>query len=109
MLNFFQKFRDFVAHPTHSRTMGILIFFVLLAAVSLTVIVSQQKQTIRQRASADDCTNIATMDECPREVIAGNTCTTDQTYRCKIGNDVYGCAEDVQRNNDNELYDLYGL
>mgnify|MGYP001605814119 FL=1 len=80
--------------------MVILIGLVLLAGVSLTIIVSQQKQTIRQRASADDCTNIATMDECPREVIAGNTCTTDQTYRCKIGNDVYGCGS-AQENSVN--------
>lgn len=50
-MNFFQKFRDFVASPSHSRTMGILMIFVLAAAVSVTVIASQQRQTTKQRAS----------------------------------------------------------
>lgn len=46
-----QKFRDFAASPSHSRTMGIVIMLVLVSAVSLTVIASQQQQTIKQRAS----------------------------------------------------------
>lgn len=50
-MNFFQKLRNFVASPSHSRTMGIVIMLVLVSAVSLTVIVAQQQQTTKQRAA----------------------------------------------------------
>lgn len=54
-MNFFQKFRDFVLHPTHSRTIALLVLLVLVSAVSLTVIVAQQQQQLKQRANFDTC------------------------------------------------------
>lgn len=53
MLSYFKKAGNFVKYPTHSRTMGILIMLVLVSAISLTVIASQQQQTLKQRAEAD--------------------------------------------------------
>lgn len=50
-MNLFGKLRDFLIYPTHKRTLGIVIMLVLAAAVSLTVVLSQQQQTIRQRAA----------------------------------------------------------
>ena len=47
-MNFFQKFRDFVSQPTHSRTMGLLGIFVFVGIISLTVIVAQQQQQTRR-------------------------------------------------------------
>ena len=93
-MGFIKRAIDFVVRPTHSRTLGILIFFVLIAAVSLTVYVAQQQQQIRQRA-ADFCAD-TTINECPPEVgvIAGNTCVSPD-FKCKITNGnkykVYGC------------------
>lgn len=55
-MNFFKKFRDFISHPTHSRTMGLLAVLILITAVSLTVIVAQQQQSIKQKAAAQECT-----------------------------------------------------
>lgn len=54
-MNFLQKFRDFVIAPSHTRTMGLVIMLVLVSAVSLTVIASQQQQTLKQRASGEEC------------------------------------------------------
>ncbi|MDZ4228121.1 MAG: hypothetical protein U1E54_02660 [Candidatus Levybacteria bacterium] len=48
-----QKFRDFISRPTQSRTMGIVVMLVLVSAVSLTVMVAQQQQTIKQRAATN--------------------------------------------------------
>lgn len=56
-MNFLQKLWNFIRHPTHTRTMGLIIMLVLVSAVSLTVIAAQQQQQIRQRA-ADNCTEI---------------------------------------------------
>jgi len=50
-----QKFRDFIVSPSHSRTMGILVMLILVSAVSLTVVLSQQQQTLKQRAQTS-CT-----------------------------------------------------
>lgn len=53
-MGFLKKAIDFVARPTHSRTMGLAVTLVLVAAVSLTVIAAQQQQQIRQRAAAPE-------------------------------------------------------
>lgn len=50
--NLLKKAFDFISRLTHSREIGLLIVFILLGAVSLTVIVAQQQQQIRQRAAA---------------------------------------------------------
>lgn len=54
-MGFIKKAVDFASHPTQSRTMGILVMLVFVSAVSLTVIVSQQQQSIRQRAAEKTC------------------------------------------------------
>lgn len=41
----------FISSPNYSRTLAILAFLVLAAAVPLTVYISQQRQEIRQRAA----------------------------------------------------------
>jgi len=56
-MGFFKKAFDFVVHPTHSRTFGLVIMFVFIAAISLTVYVSQQQQQTKQRASGIDAFN----------------------------------------------------
>lgn len=101
-MGFLRRFIDFVAHPTRSRTMGILIFFFLVTAVVLTVIVSQQQQQIRQRAS-DYCADTE-IDDCPPAVIVtpGDDCAADPGFKCRIGNNIYECAS-VQKNNNNDF------
>lgn len=94
-MNFLQKLRDFLSRPTHSRTMGLLIMLVLVAAVSLTVYVAQQQQQIKQRAS-ELCTN---PDECSDEVkqngLTDAQCASAPTFTCKITNgdkyNIMGC------------------
>ena len=57
MGNFLRGVVGFIAHPTHSRTMGILVALILVTAVSLTVAVSQQQQQTKQHAGTDyNCT-----------------------------------------------------
>ena len=50
LINIFQKFREFINRPTHSRTTGLIMIFILVSTVCLTVAVAQQQQTIKQRA-----------------------------------------------------------
>jgi len=54
-MNFLQKARGFVFSPSHKRTMSVLLMLVLVSAVTLTVTLSQQKQTIKQHAAQADC------------------------------------------------------
>ena len=55
-MNFFQKFRDFLINPSHSRTLGLLGILTFVGIISLTVIVSQQQQQTRQHAAEKDFT-----------------------------------------------------
>lgn len=50
-MSFLKKAFLFVSSPTHSRTTGILLILLILAAVPLTVIISQKQQEIRQHAA----------------------------------------------------------
>lgn len=50
MAGFFRRAFDFVSHPSNSRTMGLVAVFFLLTAVSLTVYVAQQQQSLQQKA-----------------------------------------------------------
>lgn len=95
MPSFLQKFRDFLAHPSNSRTMGLVVMLVLVAAVSLTVYVAQQQQQLKQRAAENFCAD-TTISECTDAVAAnGNDCAANPDFKCKIttGNEykVYGC------------------
>lgn len=58
-MGFLRKAIDFVVHPTHSRTLGLVVMLVLAAAVSLTVYVAQQQQDLRQRAASPSSCNPA--------------------------------------------------
>lgn len=95
-MSFIKKVWDFVRHPTHTRTMGILLMLVLVSAVSLTVIVAQQQQQLKQRAADNFCAD-TTIGECTNKIATnGNDCATNPTFKCKITNsdgtyEVYGC------------------
>ncbi len=93
-MNFFQKFRDFVSRPTHSRTLGLVIMLVLVAAVSITVIVAQQQQQTKQRASSY-CADTS-IPECPTGVTLSDlNCVVQPKLKCKITKgdkyEVWGC------------------
>jgi len=88
-MNFLQKFRDFISRPTHSRTMGVLIFFVLVAVTSLTVYVAQQQQNLRQRAQAlEVCSAIASIPKCPHS----DSCNSAGA-KCKVDNIIFECKK----------------
>ena len=91
-MGFFKKAIDFISRPTQSRTMGILIFFVLIAALSLTVIVAQQQQNLKQRAAGDACDYISTIADCPTTATPGSACSAKGAW-CKIGPTVYECKQ----------------
>ena len=95
-----RKVFGFIFSATHSRTMGILIFFILLVAVSLTVIVSQQQQQLRQQASYM-CENTS-IPECPSElkVTPGDACTAGPDFKCRVGNTIFGCRSTTKDNNE---------
>lgn len=74
MLTFLRKAFEFVARPSHSRTLGLVLMFVLVAAVSLTVYVAQQQQETRQRASNENLfANPIIISS--SDLLAGKTCT----------------------------------
>jgi len=56
-MGFLKKVADVIARPTQTRTMGVVLMLVLVSIVSLTVIVAQQQQQIRQRAVSPSCAN----------------------------------------------------
>lgn len=60
--NIFQKFWQFARSPHHTRTLGVLAFLILIAAVPLTVYVAQKQQEIRQRASGFSNGNVQFVD-----------------------------------------------
>ena len=84
-MNFLQKFRDFVAQPTHKRTLSLLVMLFLVAGISLTVFVAQQQQTLKQRAyvACTDDSDCATGEicnvngQCQPALANGDTCTAN--------------------------------
>lgn len=91
-MNFFQKFLDFVARPTHSRTMGLVAILVLAAAVSLTVYVSQQQQQLKQRAAESSLPSPISIAKCE------SNCLIDNLNKCEI-------IEPVTENNRQQIID----
>lgn len=64
-MNFLRKLRDYVKNPSHSRTMGLLAVLLLVFAISLTVVIAQRQQTLKQYAaepSRDDIIGSCTDD-----------------------------------------------
>lgn len=51
-----KKAFGFIVSPSHSRTMALVGMLVMVSAVSLTVVVSQQQQTLKQRATGPTLT-----------------------------------------------------
>lgn len=54
-MGFIRRAFGFVALPSHTRTLGLVLMLVLVAAVSLTVYVAQQQQDLSQRAEGQAC------------------------------------------------------
>lgn len=66
--------------PTHRRTLAFIILLLVAVAVPLTVQVSQQQQTLRQRAEAPDLNLRADISACP---------SSDITFRWdSLGSDI---------------------
>ncbi|MBI3092641.1 MAG: hypothetical protein HYZ02_00170 [Candidatus Levybacteria bacterium] len=55
MKNSLPRLWEFIVSLTHSRTLSLLAFLVILAAIPLTVFIAQQQQEIRQRAEESSC------------------------------------------------------
>ena len=60
LVNPFRRLADFLSYPSHSRTMGLLAFLIVLLAIPLTVNIAQKQQELRQHA-AGSCD---TQNEC---------------------------------------------
>lgn len=87
-----QKFREFVSRPTSSRTLGLVGILAFVGIVSLTVIVAQQQQQIRQRAETPEvCSTIDAIPECTFLSNSSNVSCNKKTDRCKIDNAIYEC------------------
>ena len=56
MSGFFKGTWQLVSSSSHSRTFSLLVLLIIMAAVPLTVFVSQQQQETRQRATGTDIT-----------------------------------------------------
>lgn len=48
----FKRFRNYISSASYSRTIGIIGLLIVIAAIPLTVFISQKQQEIRQRASS---------------------------------------------------------
>lgn len=46
-----QRILEFIRYPSHSRTLGLLAFLVVLLSIPLTVNIAQKQQELRQRAA----------------------------------------------------------
>lgn len=104
MAGFIRRVIDFVRQPTNSRTIGILLFLILITAASLTVYVAQQQQQLRQRASGDVCKQLVdspdSISNCAdfglsSENIVNSDCSTfNKDFTCKIDNTIFKCQEE---------------
>ena len=90
-MGFLRRAFDFVVRPTQSRTMGLVVVLLLVVAVSITVYVAQQQQTLRQRAETlQVCSSIDSISPCSSSNPANNACGSEGT-KCKIGSTIYEC------------------
>jgi len=96
-MSFLKNAGEFVMAPSHSRTTGLLIILLILAVVPLTVVISQQQQEIRQRAAENPaCQNINNISDCTFSSDSSNVPCQKSTDKCKIGNQIYECAEQLK-------------
>jgi len=86
-MGFLRRAIDFAVRPTQSRTMGLVVVLLLVVAVSLTVYVAQQQQSLRQRAAPDYCNDksIPTCGSPGLKVGLNETCNSPGT-KCKTFN-----------------------
>jgi hypothetical protein len=74
-VSFAKKDIEYILHPTHSRTTGIVTTLILVFVVFLTVAAAQQPQTLKQWAMGKyvqcgenlNCEATAVEKSCPRE------------------------------------------
>ncbi len=77
-MHFLRRVVDFVRYPTHTRTLGILVAFVMVAVVSLTVYVAQQQQNLTQKAS--ELTKSPTIIKINQQCPSGTTQAWNDSY-----------------------------
>lgn len=136
-MNFFQKLRDFITVPSHSRTAALLAVLVIVASIPLSVALTQQQQTLKQHASApseisscevlpaifqsDEACGIALFrDDCTPAIYeeaktkTGNDCAAEKGQICKdqhflLGWKMYRCPADTNFNDttDAKCQDTY--
>lgn len=68
---------QFITSPTNSRTLGLLILLILVAAIPLTVYVAQQQQTFRQFAGDDE-----EKEECDTKTGRPGGCECKENIQC---------------------------
>lgn len=78
IMGFLKQAFLFIASPTQPRTLSILVLLLILAAVPLTVVVSQKQQEIRQRAAE---TQSIYAPECNPPYVGYKGCLTEN--ECK--------------------------
>lgn len=96
MLNLMENLRRlwyFIVSPNYSRTLTIIVLLIIVAAVPLTVFVSQQRQEIRQRA--EECTGPPTCRTCEGNHRGDPGCNCRPTCRLCTGDHAgdSGCPE----------------
>lgn len=86
-----KRFLQFVTSPTHSRTLSLLAFLVILTAIPLTVFIAQQQQEIRQRAEEKSCPDLCFADQLWINIHPENGSCTNTNAK-----EVYTCKKDEQ-------------
>lgn len=96
------RFLDFIRYPSHSRTMGILAFLVLLLAIPLTVNIAQKQQELRQRAAFEENGNnlspggvscsTQSVEKCFAPELAPSNCTAGGSLDCGFAGAAAGGA-----------------
>ena len=76
------KFWQFLTSHSHTKALTLVITLVIVAALPLTVIVSQQQQEIRQRAEGPSC--LASGERCERNAACCSLICDSNTRRCAV-------------------------
>lgn len=101
MKNFLPRLWEFIVSLTHSRTLSLLAFLVILAAIPLTVFIAQKQQEIRQRASEgtgcpDQCFSDELRINVPKINDACNSSYSTEIYKCTgvsgVGDNTFTCG-----------------
>lgn len=99
-----RKIPEFIKAPSHSRTLSLLAFLLIIAAIPLTVFVAQKQQETRQRAETgspqcvDQTTGIGTCDNSPcneLNALCGPQIKYNCTDRSDNHGDIYWCTKEI--------------